>query len=80
MLEKWVWKFEKGEEEDLEKEERTRKLENVESRLKKEKKRFGERRKKVHMDFYVHLSFATLRTRVLKTRIPSKNSSTSGSR
>ena len=36
--------FEK-EEEDLEKEERTRKLEKVESRLKKEK-RFGERRKK----------------------------------
>ena len=69
--------FEKGEEEELEKEE---------SILKKEKKRYGERRKKkeeswrkkktVHMDFYVHLSFATLRTQVLKTRIPSKNLST----
>ena len=31
--------FEKGEEEDLEKEERARKLEKVESRLKNEKKR-----------------------------------------
>ena len=67
--------FEK-EEEYLEKEERTRKLEKVESRLKKEKKIFGERRKQIHMDFYVHLSFATLRTRVLKIRIPSKNSGT----
>ena len=36
MFKKWVWMFEKGEEEDLEK---------VESRLKKEKKRSGERRK-----------------------------------
>ena len=69
--------FEKGEEEDLEKEE---------SRLKKEKKRYGERRKMeeeswrkkkaAHMDFYVHLSFSTLRTRALKTRIPSRNLST----
>ena len=78
--------FEKGDEEDLEKEERTRKLEKVESRLKKRrrdleneerrKKKVGGRREQVHMDFYVHLSFATFRTRVLKTGIPSKNLST----
>ena len=50
--------FEKGEE-DLEKEERTRKLEKVESRLKKEKKRFGERRKKEEESKYTWIFMFT---------------------